>query len=235
MSGPRQLALDFEIRPAFGGADFLVADCNREAVAWIDRWPDWPSPCLIIHGPEGCGKSHLAEVFRRRAQAETLRHAALAGAEARDPAAAGGGWIVEDADIYLGAAPPEPLFHLFNQVREGGGGLLLTGRNAPALWPVELPDLRSRLNASAAVAIGPPDDELLAAVLVKLFADRQLRVGADVVDYAVKRMERSFAAVRDLVGRLDELSLTTRREITVPLARRAFRETECGPAGGRSG
>lgn len=224
MSGAKQLPLDFDLRPAYGDADFLVAECNREAVAWIDKWPHWPSPALAVHGPAGCGKSHLAEVFREKSGATVLGHAALAGDEARDPAAAGGAWIVEDADVYLSGQPPEPLFHLFNQVKEGGGSLLLTGAAAPARWEVSLADLRSRLNAAAAVAIGAPDDTLIAAVLVKLFADRQLRVGAEVVDYALKRMERSFAAARDLVGAVDAAALAERREITVPLVRKVMEE-----------
>lgn len=222
MREPRQLTLAFEFRPAYGDDHFLVAPCNADAVAWVDRWPDWPSSCLIIHGPAGCGKTHLVEVFRRRAGAQTLSHTALAENRARDPEEAAGGWIVEDADSYLDGGEPEPLFHLFNQVREGRGHLLLSGRTAPSQWCIDLADLRSRINAAPAVAIGSPDDELLAAVLVKHFADRQLRVGTDVVDYAVKRMERSFDAVRDLVERLDRQSLRARREITVPLVRQVF-------------
>ena len=222
MSEPFQLTLAFEFRPAYGGDHFLVAPCNDDAVSWVDRWPDWPSPYLIIHGPTGCGKTHLAEVFRRRADAEALSHAALAKNFPRDPGKATGGWIVEDADSYLDGGEPEPLFHLFNQVREGRGHLLLSGRTAPSQWCIDLADLRSRINAAPAVTIDSPDDELLAAVLVKHFADRQLRVGTDVVDYAVKRMERSFDAVRDLVERLDRQSLRARREITVPLVRQVF-------------
>jgi len=219
---PTQLSLNFDHRPAYGGEDFLVADSNRDAVMWIDRWPEWPSPALVVYGPPGCGKTHLAEVFRRHADATRLDHAALARNTARDPASAGGAWIVEDADDYLAAEAPEALFHLYNQVREGGGSLFLTGKMPPAQWPVALPDLASRLNAAAAVAIGPPGDELIAALLVKLFADRQLKVGAEVIDYLLKRMERSFAAARTLVSALDEAALAERRDITVPLTRKVM-------------
>ena len=222
MREPRQFTLAFEFRPAYGDDHFLVAPCNGDAVAWVDRWPDWPSPYLIIHGPAGCGKTHLAEVFRQHADAQVLSHAALAKNCPRDPEETAGGWIVEDADSYLDDGEPEPLFHLFNQVLEGRGHLLLSSRKAPSRWRVNLADLRSRINAAPAVAIGSPDDQLLSAVLVKHFADRQLRVGAEVVEYAVKRMERSFDAVRDLVEELDRQSLTARREITVPLVRQVF-------------
>ena len=226
MTKPRQLNLALEFRPAYGDDHFLVSPCNGDAVAWVDRWPDWPSPCLIIHGPAGCGKTHLVEVFRRRARAQTLSHSALAKNCARDPLDAAGGWIVEDADSYLDGGEPEPLFHLLNQVSEGQGHLLLSARAAPSQWCIGLNDLRSRINSAPAVAIGSPDDELLAAVLVKHFGDRQLRVGTDVVVYAVKRMERSFNAVRELVEQLDQQSLSARREITVPLVRQVFLMTD---------
>ena len=226
MSQSSQLTLAFEYRPAYDDDHFVVAPCNEVAVSWIDRWPDWPSPYLIIHGPAGCGKTHLSEVFRRRADAKVLTHRALAENCPRDPEGAGGGWIVEDADSYLFNGEPEPLFHFLNQVLEGQGQLLLSAREAPSQWRVDLADLRSRINAAPAVAIGPPDDELLAAVLMKHFTDRQLRVGIEVVDYAVKRMERSFDAVRELVDRLDRQSLSARREITVPLVRQVFLKTD---------
>ena len=146
----------------------------------------------------------------------------LAESRPRDPKEAGGGWILEDVDSYLVGGEPEPLFHFFNQVQQGQGHLLLSARKKPSQWHIELADLRSRINAAPAVTIGAPNDELLAAVLVKHFADRQLRVGTDVVDYAVKRMERSFDAASDLAERLDKESLTARREITVPLVRQVF-------------
>jgi len=224
MGNPRQLPLVFDLRPAYSGEDFLVADCNRDAVGWIDRWPDWPSPALVVHGPAGCGKSHLAEVFRRKSAARSLDHQVLAADEPRDPASADGAWIVEDCDAYLSNDAPAPLFHLFNQVREGGGTILLTGRTAAARWPETLADLRSRLNAATSAAIGPPDDQLIAAVVVKLFADRQLRVGVEVVDYALRRMERSFDAARKLVSAVDAAALAERREITVPLVRQVIKE-----------
>lgn len=222
MNKPQQLPLDFEFRPAFGGADFLVTDSNREAVQWIDRWPDWLSPALVVYGPPASGKSHLAEVFRQKSQANVMTHQDLANDQPRDPAGAAGAWIIEDADRYLGDGPPEPLFHLFNQIKEGGGSLLLSGVLPPARWLVELADLSSRLNAAPTVGIGTPDDGLIGAVLVKLFADRQLRVSTDVIEYAVKRMERSLAAARNLVKALDALALAERREITVPLVRRVL-------------
>ncbi len=197
MTRPAQLALDLGHRPALGREDFLVAPCNEDAVAWIDRWPDWPGPALVIHGPAGCGKTHLAQVWRARA-------------------GAGEDSVIEDADR---PGDDVALFHLFNRRAEDGGHLLLTARTPPARWRDRLPDLVSRLAAVPTVEIGPPDDILVTQVLVKLFADRQIEVGPEVVSYLVTHMERSFDAARELVAAADTAALAGKRAVTVPLVR----------------
>ena len=197
MTRSGQLALDLGHRPALGREDFLVAPCNENAVAWIDRWPDWPGPALVIHGPAGCGKTHLARVWRQRS-------------DATEDA------VIENADR---PADDVALFHLYNRHAEEGGHLLLTARTPPARWPGRLPDLISRLTASPTVEIGAPDDTLIAQVVVKLFADRQLEAGAEVVSYLVTHMERSFAAARRLVAAADAAALAAKRPVTVPLVR----------------
>ena len=168
-----QLALALDHRPAMGEADFLVASSNRDAVLWLDRWPDWPGAGLAIHGPAGCGKSHLAQVWRRRSGARSITAATIAN---EDPASLLSdciGFAIEDADR---GVDERALLHLYNWTAEQGGNLLLTGRSPPARWGIALPDLRSRLAAMPAVAVTPPDDALFAAVLIKHFADRQSAV-----------------------------------------------------------
>jgi len=213
MTGPSQLTLGLPHRPALGRDDFLVAGSNADAVAWLDRWPDWPATALALHGPMASGKTHLAQVWRHRSGAvEALGRF--------DPLAlAAAGAVVLDLDAAPGPAEERPLLHLYNLLAERRGHLLLVGREPPARWPVQLPDLSSRLSTAPAVALLPPDDELRAAVMVKLFADRQLRVDADVVGYLVQRLDRSFAAIGAAVAALDEAALAERRPITVPLAR----------------
>src|SRR5580658_3318234 len=213
-----QLPLDLGHRPALGRADFLVAPSNAEAVAWLDRWPLWPAPALALYGPKGSGKTHLAHVFAARAGARFIDPAALA--TERVPTLLGGAKaaIVDDA---AGAAA-EPLLHLYNVLAEQQGHLLLVAREPPAHWAIALPDLRSRLLACPAVALSPPDEALIGALLVKLFADRQLVVGDDIVTYLTLRLERSFDAVLQAVATLDRAALAERRRITVPLARRVL-------------
>jgi chromosomal replication initiation ATPase DnaA len=221
MSVARQLAFELPVREARGREDFLVADCNAEAVAWLDRWPAWPAFALCVHGPSGCGKSHLLEVWRRQSGAPGIDGAELTGAVVVELLDAGA-VAVDNADRISDHAA---LFHLYNGLREGRGYLLLSGERAPARWPVELPDLVSRLSAMDAVGVDSPDDELLSALLAKLFADRQVAVGADVVAYLLKRMDRSHAAARDMVTRLDRAGLSDGRAITVALARAVLEET----------
>lgn len=205
-----QLALDLRHRAAMGREDFLVSPSNADAVAWVDQWPDWPGPALVIVGPPGSGKTHLGHVWCQRA-----------GAAPYDPALgpteqAGGPVFIDDID-----RPDwdEGLFHLFNAATAAGVSLLFAAQTPPAQWEGRLPDLRSRLAAAPNILIQPPDTPLIAAVMVKMFADEQMDVGADVLDYLVNRMERSFDAARSLVRQLNSASLATRRGITVPLAR----------------
>lgn len=211
-----QLALDLGHRPAYGREDFLIAPCNAEAVAWLDRWPAWPAPALTLYGPAGCGKSHLAQVWHSRSAALELLRESLVVAELGARLGAFRAAIVEDADRGI---DEQALLHLHNMLAERGGHLLLTGRDPPSRWSLRLADLRSRLVAAPAVAVAAADEMLISALLVKLFADRQLRVGAELIAYLVTRMERSFEAARRLVAALDEAALAAHRPITVPLAR----------------
>ena len=220
----RQLALNLAHRPALGREDFIVTPANAQAVAMIDHWPDWPHPVLAIVGPKGSGKTHLAAVWCRMAEASCVRADGLSAAHL-DRLAGGGALAIEDADRGFNE---EALFHALNMARDEGGYLVLTGSTAPAIWAVGLADLASRLRAAPLARLGPPDDLLLRAVLVKLFSDRQLAVDASVLDYICARMERSLAAAADLVAALDEAALAQGRSIT----RRLAAEVLAGQDGG---
>jgi DnaA regulatory inactivator Hda len=211
-----QLSLDLGFRPALGRADFLVAPCNAAAVAWIDRWPDWPAPLLALWGPAASGKTHLLEVWRARSNAVAIAARALTSAAL--PSLLGGAHaaVIDDAQS---TADEEALLHLYNVLAERQGHLLLAAREPPARWSIRLADLRSRLVAAPAVAVDAPDDALLGAVLVKLFTDRQLRISEDLIAYLLPRIERSFAAAQAIVAALDQAALADQRAVTVRLAR----------------
>ena len=227
----QQRTFDWGVRPALGHEDFLVAPCNEAAVAWLDRWPEWPGPALVIHGPPRSGKSHLAEVWRRRSGALALEASALAQAAT----GSGEGAAALVVDRLGGPIDERALLHTYNSVAERGGHLLLTALAPPALWPLSLPDLVSRLRLAPAVAIGLPDDALLAALMVKLFADRQIALAPEVPAYVVPRIERSFEAVAHLVERLDRAALAEGRPVTVPLVRRVLALGEAGVGGPTGG
>lgn len=231
MSGDpgKQLPLALPHRPALSREDFLVTPANEEAVAWLDRWPHWPGHALALHGPRGCGKTHLVHVFAAQSGAAILTAGELPGEDVPYLLAHHRAVVVEEADRLMpDAAVEEGLFHLWNLVKERGAHLLLTGETPPARWKGTLPDLRSRLSTAQTVAIAPPDDLLMEAVLLKLFFDRQLRVAPEVVAFLLRHMERSFAAARETVAAADALSLAERRDITVPLIRRVLVATDRG-------
>lgn len=216
-----QLPLALGHRPASGRADFLVAPCNGDAIAWIDQYPNWPGGGVIVWGEAACGKSHLVEVWRQRSGGEVVAAAALADLDPHALAAAPA-LAIEGGDEGLSAHGETVMFHLYNLLREQNKLVLVTGRQAPVHWPVALADLRSRLLALPAVSIGLPDDDTVAAVLVKLFADRQLSVDDKVLTYALGRMERSFAGARRLVAAVDRQSLARRQPVTVALVRQVL-------------
>lgn len=216
----RQLTFDLGHRAALARDDFFVAPCNAVAVAWVDRWPDWPNQGLALWGPASCGKSHLAAVWRHRSDGVPATLADLLAVDPPTLLGTANHVLIENIDATLpDAAAERQLLHLYNVVAERRGTLLLTARQPPARWPVDLADLGSRLNALAAVTVEQPDDDLLAAVLVKLFADRQLSVDPGVIEYALPRIERSFAGARTLVETLDSAALATHRRIAPALIR----------------
>jgi chromosomal replication initiation ATPase DnaA len=210
---PEQLPLDLRHDTATGRDDLVISDPVSAAASIIDRWPGWASPVVIITGPEGSGKSHLADVWRRKSGARTVRPVAGSGAI---EAAGEGPVLIEDADRE--GFDETELFHLINAVRSAGTSLLITARSWPLAWGVKLPDLVSRLKAATTVEIGAPDDMLLSQILVKLFADRQLHVDDRLVAYIVSRMERSLAAAQTIVERLDTMALSRGTRISRALA-----------------
>jgi len=199
-----QLTFDLPMRVALGRDDYFVSPANRVAVAGIDGWRDWPRGKMVLTGPDGAGKTHLAHVWAAAAGARVLPAADLEGL---DIAAIGPGLVVEDADRGLSDAQETALFHLHNVLAAKGGALLLTARLDPARWPLRLADLHSRVQQAGVLKLGVPDDALLAALLVKLATDRQIRLEPGVISYALLRMERSFAAAQALIAEIDARSL----------------------------
>ncbi|MCK5167976.1 MAG: DNA replication protein [Rhodospirillaceae bacterium] len=224
MNTHEQIPMTFGHRPALSGDDFLVAPSNQQAVQWIDNWPNWPGPLLVIVGPAGSGKTHIANVFINATGAKNVGIDMLG---ARDPAAVVEGataLVVENAKGFINGGLDEQLLHLYNLAREHDIRILMTAETAPARWQVNLKDLSSRLNTAPIAEINPPDDALISALLIKQFSDRQIDVGQDVISYLLSRMGRSFADVRRVVESTDHLSLAEKRRVTIPLVRRVLED-----------
>ena len=216
----RQLPLDLPHRPNYAEEDFLAAPSNREALALLGLWPDWPHRLLVLTGPPGAGKSHLGAIWARRAGATVVPAQKLELAALPDLVKAPA-LLVEDADrprLPENDLREKELFHLINLAIERGAFMLITARRAPDAWGLRTRDLLSRLRRAPIVAIQEPDEAFLRAILVKLFQDRQIKVDANLIDYLALRLERSFAAAQRIVAALDAEGLARGRPVTRALA-----------------
>lgn len=216
---PRQLAFALPHAESLTRDNFLEGPANAAGLALIDAWPEWPGRTMLLAGPEGSGKSHLAAIWAEQAGARSTTTHALTAANVPD-ALATGALVVED--LKAGSFDERALFHLLNLAREDQASVLITSRVAPSAFEVELRDLRSRLRAIPVVSIAEPDDLLFRALIVKYCADRQLAVDEAVVGYLATRIERSYAAGRKAVEQLDREGLRLGRPVTRALAAELF-------------
>lgn len=214
---PAQMPMPLELPPRLKRIDFVTAPCNAVACEMIERG-DWPQGKLLLTGPEGSGKTHLLHVWTEARQGLLIEAIAL---QAADPAqlATGNAVAIDNADALAGDRSSETaLFHLHNLLAAQGGQLLLAARRPARDWGLTLPDLASRLQAATHVSLGTPDDALLAAVLTKLFADRQVSVPDTLIPYLLPRMTRSLAAAQSLVALLDAEAIARKKPISLRLA-----------------
>jgi chromosomal replication initiation ATPase DnaA len=217
---PRQLAFALPHAESLSRDNFLEGPANAEALGLVERWPDWPNRVMLLVGPEGSGKSHLAAIWAEAAGARSTTAHALTAANVPG-ALATGALVVED--LNAGSFDERALFHLLNLAREDEAYVLITARVAPAGLPIELRDLRSRLRAVPVVQLTAPDDQLFRALIVKFCADRQMVIDESVVSYLASRIERSFAAARQAVEMLDTEALRLGRPVTRALAAELLR------------
>jgi len=202
-----QVPLSFPVHQSYAADDFMPLPCNEQALDWIEKFPDWSYPVLLLYGEKGCGKTHLLKLWADKAGDK--------------------GIAIDDVELMFGDDEAErELFHKINQAREDGGFLMLTLSKNIGQQTIALPDLASRLRAAPSVEILHPTETDLQAVLVKLFHDRQLRVEPGVLAYILPRIERSFTAINDLVDKIDKAALAEKRAVTVPLVRDVLVEPE---------
>lgn len=223
---PRQLAFALPHAESLGRDNFLEGPANAAALGLIDGWPDWPNRVMLLVGPEGSGKSHLAAIWAEQAGARATSAHALTVAEVPG-ALATGALVVED--LKPQQFDERALFHLLNLTREEQAYVLITAREPPSALAIELRDLRSRLRAIPTVSLLPPDDQLFRALIVKFCADRQMLIDEAVVSFLATRIERSFAAARQAVELLDSEALRLGRPVTRALAAELLRDADPQP------
>ena len=188
----------------------MPSPSNADARAWLGRTETWPDRRLAIWGEPGCGKTHLLHLWAARTTATWQDGPGL-----RSLPAASGALVIDDAD----RAPDEAtLLHTLNRAATDGTSVLISGRDAPGRWPVTLRDLASRLRAMTAVEIRPPEDSLLRALLVRLLAERQIAVPADVQEWLLLQLPRTSRALREFVALLDRAQFAAGRAVTRKLA-----------------
>lgn len=210
---PAQIPFELPVRSRYGLEEFLPSSANKAALWAVLKWPDWPAQTMLLIGPPGSGKTHLLAIWTSLAKAQEISPANIpAPGTIEGPPRA---FALDNVDA---VADETALFHFLNYVSESGGSLLMASRLAPDARRIRLPDLLSRLRRAPALEIGAPDDELIGAVLEKLFRDRQLSVDPSVVAFIVRRLERSLDAVRSFVEAIDRESLASGRPVTRPLA-----------------
>ena len=219
MGMPMQLVMPFARSVSYATEDFIRGSANEEALSWIERWPDWPYSLLYISGPKGCGKTHLAHLFARHAKATLIDPSRVGTATADQLLTGNHCWVLDGVEEVRDQAA---LAQLINHVRARGDYLVITAQVAPPSLSFTLPDLRSRLLALPTATLGAPDDALLMGVLIKQFADRQLRIAPEVLKFAAGQLERSYEAVQQFARAMDRLSLARGRAITIPLVREAL-------------
>lgn len=213
----RQLSFDLPVRPALGREDFFVSPGNAMAVALLDGWRNWAGGKLVLYGPEGSGKTHLAHVWAETTNATILNSRDLSGLDI--PSLAKNHVAIEDISAIAGdRAAEELLFHLHNLVLAEGYRLLLTDTRPAQVWGLTLPDLQSRMQGAQSIGLEAPDDALLTAVLTKLFADRQLFPSPDTITYLLRHMDRSFSSAIKVVAAIDKTGLEQNRAVNRKLA-----------------
>ena len=222
-----QIAFQFSPQPYLGREDFMVSSCNFEAFQIIDSWPEWTFFAICLYGPKGCGKTHLSRIFSDKVSVQTHYPYKIPSIKA-DKISLESPFelfkqhrclIVEDLTTNINQ---EAMFHLYNLYRNEGGNILFTSEHAPARMNFAIADLQSRLNIIPAIAIGEPDDEMLSALILKLFNDRQLLVSPEIVTYMVQNMQRSFDFCNKLVAEIDNISLARKRAVSINIVKEAI-------------
>lgn len=224
MKSATQLILEMGHKPNYSEQDFIEGPCNWEAYQWVKNWPDWPIRMITIYGEPGCGKTHLAHIWQAKSKARYLTPSETMLLSPDEAIGQDKAIVLEDAERILLSVNEDWMFHFYNLAKEKGVDLFICSRQPPTQWSVELPDLRSRLSTILSIEVQTPDEETLCAVLLKLTHERGMTMSIEIADYILRRVERSFKGIQDIVRILDHKSLTLHRQLTLGLVREALND-----------
>jgi chromosomal replication initiation ATPase DnaA len=219
-----QLTLNLDINPTYNAEDFLISACNFEAVSWIKRWPDWPSPGILLYGAPGCGKTHLGHMWQAQTNARFLKLEDLMGTNLNDLFQTCKCFILDD--LTLTSQGESTLLHFYNLAKEHHASILFLSQSAPAQWPITLADFKSRMNALLTIQIVSPDDEFLKTFAFKIFSDQQLSINESIIQYLLIHGDRSFKGMQKSIEKINAHALATHRNITLPLVREALKNSD---------
>jgi chromosomal replication initiation ATPase DnaA len=193
--------------------DFVVSSCNIDAFRMVTTWPrTWENHCLIINGGAASGKTFLTKIWQ---EASSAKYIDINNTDKLFQSSAPENIIIEDIEKLL-PQHEEKIFHIYNNILNGKGSLLITSAKPIISLDIKTPDLRSRLSAATIINILQPDNELLKALLFKHFSDMQITVSTAVIDFLIPRIERSFESVYNVVELINKRSLESKRNITIP-------------------
>lgn len=220
MSFPAQQILNLTTPPAYDETDFFVSASNQIVFDTIQSWPQWPTHCLIVYGEQGSGKTHLAHIWAKRAEAKILTLKDLEDQNLDQLAKSSPNLVVEDIPLVFN---PNILFHLYNAIKQANGYLMMTSLYCPKDWKVSLPDLLSRLRSANWLEIQTADEELLRAMMHKILADEQVLTSPHIIDYLLNHHDRSFSGLQEALHKINSFALATQRRITLPLVKEALK------------
>lgn len=207
----------------------VVAEANRDAAKLLTDWRAWPHGALAISGPPGSGKTHLASAWALEVGARQISPMTTPEDAAASFREAGGCILIDDAD---GARDEPMLWRLLDLARAEGGAVLLVGDKPPSAWPVQTPDLRSRLASLPVAKLGEPDEALMDVVLRRICREKFIQLSDDAAKYLVRRLPRTFAAAQAWAAALDEELVRGAKPVTTVIAKRALEKMQARSVGG---
>jgi len=206
-----QLLLDFDIKKNFNDHDYYVSDSNYFAFNLIDKWPRWEKRILNISGDKFSGKTHLANIFKLKSSALFLNE----------------NQINDDlfkkiklheciiVDGFSNSIDEKLTYAILNLVDQDSKYLLINSETPLGEINFNLPDLASRSKNLLHAKIDPPDDDLIFAIILKNFSDRQIKLEKKIIEFIINRIDRSYSKISEFIYKIDELSLKKKKPINL--------------------